>query len=65
MEDSRYYVFNPDCGWPKVFHSNIITAETEAKRLAILYPGTEVFVVRATKSYTYKPDPIVIRNFKK
>lgn len=48
MDTPFYVVWNPAHGLPRVRHHSSADAEREAKRMAMLNPGQEFFVLLAT-----------------
>lgn len=65
MEASRYYVFNPKAGAPKVPHAAIDLAIKEAERIAEMEQNTEILVLRAVVGITHPSKQFIYRNFKK
>lgn len=65
MEASRYYVFNPKAGAPKVPHAAIDLAIKEAERIAEMEQNTEILVLRAVVGITHPSKQFIYRNYKK
>ncbi len=51
---SGFYVFRSGGGAPKYLHKNLASAEAEAKRLSMLYPGEKFIVLKWIETFSYE-----------
>lgn len=61
--ESFYVVWNPGGDAPFVRHGSVEKAREEARRLALLNPSAEFFVLRAVESVQYSTNPFVCRSY--
>lgn len=65
INESLYFVFNPNRGTPKHRHGSCVEAREEAERLAELSPGEEFFVCRCVESIKKLPTPYLRKVYSK
>lgn len=54
-----YMIYNPQANQPRAIHNDIVTANTEAMRLARLHPGQKFYVMKAQGYYSVAaPEPV-------